>query len=460
MNTRLQGSPETPSDGGNFSAIDLLALLWRKRSTVLMTALAVLALAAVYVLMRTTKYKVKSVIEVGLVADAPGGDKSEKGPQLVESTDIVINKVTTAYSDVAAQQIKAKKPELEKVELEADARALRNTSIVVVESIAPVKHIDSYIEHQNAIFAMLNADHDRLFNIVRSALETQREAPRLELERLKDPNSFASDLNPLTSSLTKNQNSLQTIEDERFYGISVKTLDIEIATAEKSLKDLKENEEQARRTLQQKDVFETHVKSQIKSLDSYLESGRASRAKAASAVTASSEAMTMLMLDAELHRSAAERDRLQGALLVDLPLERSSLENQLSANKRQQALQENAIAKSKAERQKLDLDRGQRVTEMKPDIEGIKLRVGEFTTGRNRAIILQEATLKSIDTRMTNMTSTRQLVPPQASDKPAGLSALLVLVSAAIAGLILGALLALGLGILDAVRAKVARDPA
>ena len=47
-----------------------------------MSALAVLALAAVYALMRTTKYKVKSVIKrPGFDVDGPGGDKSEKGPQ-------------------------------------------------------------------------------------------------------------------------------------------------------------------------------------------------------------------------------------------------------------------------------------------------------------------------------------------------------------------------------------------
>jgi Chain length determinant protein len=452
--TISQNATLAPDQGIGF--VEIIVLLWKRRSAILLTTLAVVALASLYLGIRTTKYTVKSVIEVGALAKATGVDKSDKVPELVEATDIVVNKITTAYSDIVADQLKKAQPELENVKIEADARAMRNTSLVVVTATAPEKYIGQFVAHQNSIFTILAADHDRIFNIERTALETRREAQRLELERLKDPQSYATDLNPLTLSLKRSENSLQAIEDERFYGISVKAYENEIATAEKLLNDIKESEEQLRRTLAQKDVYEEHLRSQIKRLDAYLENGRATRAKAATGVTGSAEAMTMLMLDAELQRSAAEREKLQAELIVSLPLQRSELENQLSANQRQQAIQENAVTKAKAERQKLDLDRAQRVSEAKPDIEGLKLKVGEFQTARQRAISLQTANLHDIDVRLKNMTSTRLIVPPKAADKPSDIPAWVVLPVAGIVGIILGTMLALAMMLVAAVRSRVA----
>ena len=98
---------------------------------------------------------------------------------------------------------------------------------------------------------------------------------------------------------------------------------------------------------------------------------------------------------------------------------------------------------------------------MKPDIEGIKLRVGEFTTGRNRAIILQEPTLQTYNKAHDKHDFDAPVVPPQATIQscwiigPFGSSPARRSPKSH-----LGALLARGLGILDAVRAKVAPDPA
>lgn len=411
--------------------IDLLrffGLLWRKRLVVLVVAILFSSTSLIFLLSHSLPAEIRTVIEIGYADNS-----------LVESVDVVRQKINDIYSVVAEDEIQAAFPKESKFGLNIRPRTARNSNIVILESAAPLDQLDRYRAYHAKVFDYIARDHNRTFGPLKAALESAREEQLSTLKKLEQRASIDPERSALLAQIAENHTQEQALIDDRIFGVSVKALEGEISAADKSLKDLQGDEQVLVQTRRQQDISAKAYTDGIERLKSFLTDARTRSSKAAENSTGSNEAMATLLFDAERFRTEIELQRLERALTVNLPVQRAKTEDELLQNRRQQQIQEQALAKSKAELVKLNLERDQKLAVLKATSDNIRSRLTDLESSRLLAIPVQKAKLREIETRLSNLLVTRIVVPPRRNEAGEPTRAFL-------AGLVL--LAGLGLGLL------------
>lgn len=390
---------------GKADVVSLLALLWRKRLVVLVVAVLVSGSSLIFLLSRPIPAEIRTVIEIG------HADNS-----LVESVDVVRQKINDIYSVAAEDDIRAASSEGSKLSLNIRPRIARNSNIVILESAAPLDQLDRYRDYHTKVFDYIARDHNRTFGPLKAALESAREEQLSILKKLDQRASIDPERSALLEQVEENNVRKQALRDDRIFGVSVKALEGEISVADKNLKDLQGDEQVLVQTRRQQDISAKSYADGIERLKSFLTDSRARNSKASENSTGSNEAMAMLLFDAERFRTEIELQRLERALTVDLPLQRAQTEDQLLQNRRQQQVQEQALEKSKAELIKLHLERDQKLAVLKATSDNIRSRLTYLESSRLLTIPVQKAKLQEIETRLSNLLVTRIVVPPRRNE--------------------------------------------
>lgn len=392
----------------NYSKADvvsLLALLWRKRLIVLVVAVLVSGSSLIFALSRPIPAEIRTVLEIGYADNA-----------LVESVDVVRQKINDIYSVAAEDEIRAASPEGSKLSLNIRPRIARNSNIVILESAAPLDQLDRYRDYHTKVFGYIARDHNRTFGPLKASLESAREEQLSIIKKLDQRASINPERSALLEQTEENNIREQALKDDRIFGVSVKALEGEISVAEKSLKDLQGDEQVLAQTRRQQDISAKAYTDGIERLKSFLTDAHTRSSKAAENSTGSNEAMATLLFDAERFRTEIELQRLERALTVDLPVQRAKTEDELLQNRRQQQVQEQALEKSKAELVKLNLERDQKLAVLKATSDNIRSRLTDLESSRLLAIPVQKAKLQEIETRLSNLLVTRIVVPPRRNE--------------------------------------------
>jgi hypothetical protein len=383
---------------GKTDPVRLLVLLWGKRFIIIAVAILFSILGTIFMLSRPLSAEIRTVVEVGYTA---GG--------LVETIDVVRQKINDIYSVAAEDEIRAASPDNSNISLNVRPRIARNSNIIVLESSAPLGQVDLYRSYHAKIFEYIARDHNRTFEPLRAGLETTREEQRAVLKKLEERATVDPLKSQLLAQLEELRGQERALRDERIFGVAVKTLEGQVSDAEKALKDLQDEE----RLLAQTDVSVKNYADQIERLKQFLNDARAQRSKLASSPNDSNNAIAALIFDAENLRTEIELQKLERALVVDAPLDQEKAEAELLKNRRQQPIQEQAIARSKAEIPKLTLEREQKLAVARVAIDNILAKLGETETSRLHEIAVQKAKLQETDIRLGNILVTRVVVPPR-----------------------------------------------
>lgn len=386
---------------GKTDPVRLLVLLWGKRFIIIAVAILFSILGTIFMLSRPLSAEIRTVVEVGYTA---GG--------LVETIDVVRQKINDIYSVAAEDEIRAASPDNSNISLNVRPRIARNSNIIVLESSAPLGQVDLYRSYHAKIFEYIARDHNRTFEPLRAGLETTREEQRAVLKKLEERATVDPLKSQLLAQLEELRGQERALRDERIFGVAVKTLEGQVSDAEKALKDLQDEE----RLLAQTDVSVKNYADQIERLKQFLNDARAQRSKLASSPNDSNNAIAALIFDAENLRTEIELQKLERALVVDAPLDQEKAEAELLKNRRQQPIQEQAIARSKAEIPKLTLEREQKLAVARVAIDNILAKLGETESSRLLTIPVQKAKLQEIETRLSNLLVTRIVVPPRRNE--------------------------------------------
>lgn len=263
------------------SLVDLALAVWRHRRPAFFTILTFAVLGIAAALLLPKKYAYTTTIEIGARIE---GDKTVP----LELPDTTLAKIKESYIPLARQEyLKAHAGEDRVFKIEA--RIPKGSQLIVLESTAREQDGPVYQHIQAQVVQDLVADHNRVFNVIRSNAELAKQRAVRDLDVLKD--------------------------GEQFLLAELKRIDQSAAL----------------------------LKQQIADTNALIEAAQKNRAKAVSEARDEARAMTLLMLDNEVQQNRTRVAMLDERLQVGLAERRDSLNNQLRENRRNQSIQESEI---------------------------------------------------------------------------------------------------------------------
>jgi hypothetical protein len=293
------------TDGGyddEISLVDLGLVLWRRRWAVLTTAAAVAALGVLLALLLPKQYAYTTTIELG--------SHVEDGKTVpIEPPSAVLAKISESYIPLALRDYRERAGD-EAKKFQVDARVPKDSQLVILESEGEAEQEPNHRQVQEQVVAALIDDHSRMFNLLRSGIELEKQQALRGLDELKD--------------------------QEQFLLAEFKRLDL--------TGDL--------------------LRQQIEDANSLIEAAVKSRARAIREANDEARAMTLLMLDNEVQQNRTRLAGLEERFQVGLAQRRDDLNNKLRDNQRQQGIQDAVI-------QRLEL-RMQNLLETRAVVTGLK----------------------------------------------------------------------------------------
>lgn len=260
------------------SLVDLVLVVWRHRRPVFFTMLTFAVLGIAAALLLPKKYAYTTTIEIGARIE-------DHKTVPLEHPDTTLAKVKESYIPLAQQDyLQAHAGDGRAFKLEA--RIPKGSQLIVLESTAKERDGPIYQEIQARVVQDLITDHNRVFNILRSDAELEKQRAVRDLDVLKDGEQFL-------------------------------------------LAELKRTELSA-----------VLLKQQIADTNALIDAAQKNRAKAVSEARDEARAMTLLMLDNEVQQNRTRLAALDERLQVGLAARRDSLNNQLRKNRRNQAIKE------------------------------------------------------------------------------------------------------------------------
>jgi hypothetical protein len=348
IDTAFQNTPVPRQTDDDISLVDIATTIWMHRRASMAAFAVVLACGLAAAALLPDKYRYVTTIEIG--------SRSEDGKTVpIESVDTTLSKLQEAYIPAARRDNLQGHPD-GRGEFATTARVPKNSQLVVLESKASEAKSAPYRQIQEQAVQALLADHGSVFKLQRMAIEQQKQRAEADLQGLAD----------------------------------------RAVALQQQLDRLK----QADQLLEQ----------QIADTRALLDVATTNRTRAVSEARDEARAMTLLMLESEVHANRARLADLQQKLQIGQAERRDQLKNELRQNKRNQAL--------------------------------------------------QQAEIQQIDLRIKELRETRVLGLAIKSPRPVGSSRTLLVALSLTLGAILAVLLPLVLEFIDRVRQGLAAVPA
>jgi len=328
------------------SLIDLwLVLVKRKR--IIIAVLGACVLAGLFVaLLMPKEYRFNTSIEIG-------SRVIQNNVQPIESPETVLAKIQESYVPLVQHNYLKQQAEDERV-YEVTARVPKGSQLIVLESRGAEEYGDRYKELQQQVVDEVKKDHQRILGIIRKELEIVRNEAVHKLEELKDHNNL-------------------------------------LLSREKRL-----------------DEVTVLIKRQIEGAKLDLQDAEKNRLRSIKEAINAEKAMTLLMLDNDVHKQRERIAKLEERLIVEVAGGQDELNKSLSDNTRAQQNQQDKISR--------------------------------------------------IEVQLLNLVETRSLVPPMQSNKPIGLGKKIILLLAAVVGFILAIFAAFFMEFLEKVKQRQEDD--
>jgi hypothetical protein len=277
-------APLTADD--EISLVDLARVIWRHRRGALATFLVIAASSLAAAALLPKKYTYTTTIEIGSRVE---DDRAVP----IEAPDAALAKLRESYIPRERRRYLEAHPDVRGT-FKLAARLPAGSQLLVLEATGPERSAAAYKAVQEQVVQALEADHARLFENQRSAIELDKQ---------------------------RAEQNLQTLVDE-----------------EAALKARRDRLESKAESLDQ----------QIADTRAQIDDATANRNRAAVGTPDAARAMSLLMLDNEVRENRTRLAELQRQRQIDLAEERDRLDNAVRENRRDRALQQ-------AELRQLDL---------------------------------------------------------------------------------------------------------
>lgn len=268
------------------SLVDLARVIWRHRRGALATFVVIAASGLAAAALLPKKYTYTTTVEVG---------SRVKDDRIVpiEAPDAALAKLRESYIPRERRRYLEAHPDARGT-FKLAARLPAGSQLLVLEAAGPERSAAAYKAVQEQVVQALEADHARLFQNQRSAVELDKQRAEQNLQTLIDEETV------LKARLGRLESKAQLLDQ------------------------------------------------QIADTRAQIDNATANRSRAAVGAPDAARAMPLLMLDNEVRENRTRLAELQRQRQIDLAEERDRLDNALRENRRDRALQQ-------AELRQLDL---------------------------------------------------------------------------------------------------------
>lgn len=430
--------------------VDIGTLFWRYRWLFVGVFLGAFIPGALFAFLQKDEYSVVTAIEVGLIT-------VDGEVQPVEPIETVAAKLRNGYIPTQLHAVDLP-PDIERKSLAVEVVAKDSGSLVVLKSEARTGRTGLYRKIHTGIVEQLVADHARVTNVIQGNLEKSLALANIRLEELRDRNTLENKLAAIRTDLTREKLELASLRNPKIYQVTRKDLENALAASREKLTGLDDRIKYLQSELTGLDTSSELVNKQIGEIRDFLQTARERRPAAVSAVEGGADAMTAMLLDAEIQKSVERLSRLEDRLYAEIPTRRVALNNELEDARRQKLLQREEIALLESKLTKLDLEHQTRIEQKVPLVEQLQTRLDNVSADHSRQIQQQVATVNALETQLENLRKTRAVTPPQVSLKPVGIGSLAMLAMVILASGILAVMAVMLSAFVRAVYEKIQND--
>lgn len=173
--------PVFSSSNDEISLVDMALVIWRHRWAALVTLLVVSALGLAVALLLPRKYVYTTTIEIGT--------RVQDGRVVpIETPDAALAKLRESYLPRERQRYREAHPDQRGL-FKIEARLPNGSQLLVLEGTATVNQSAAYKGIQEQAVEALAADHARMFEVERSAAESEKRRAERDLQTLVDEES-------------------------------------------------------------------------------------------------------------------------------------------------------------------------------------------------------------------------------------------------------------------------------
>ncbi len=294
------------------------------------------------------KYTYSTTIEIGNTL-ASNGTGIVSRP--IESPEAVLAKIKESYVPLAVNQMKQE----DKVTFAVTVRNPKASNLIILSSQGTVNMAEPYQNLHDMVTKSILIDHLKIIDVPRKEYKIQSQQEGIKLKKLEDPRIFA---------------------------IEEKDLLIQIEAAKMKLTGFDEREKLL--LSQNKRLAETQVllRQQISKVEENLAQAHANRPKAINKVSNEAQAMTLLMITNQIEQNEKRLYDLQERLTIGIENEKEVLQDNVTQNSRERALQKEKIAELQIQLTKLKVQRENDIDEQKNVISSIDNKIDNLQETR------------------------------------------------------------------------------
>lgn len=355
--------------GGGLTLVDLVLFFWRYKWVVIAAVGLTVLLGLIHVLSRERSYEYSTTIELAVY-------QADNGTRAVEPVEDVVAKLRSSFipSAIDSTEGVASSGNSQGVRILLSARRPENTNLIELSSQGKQEHADLHIRLHRRVLELLIEDQRLRYELEQYRLEREYELARIELEEL---------------------------EDERVQRVERLKLENQVAQARAELENLQDAEGLLEEQISALDVKSELVQSRLNELETYIEGGRENRERASNQAASGPDGMTLMLIDNSLQSDIERQARLEDQLLIEIPAERTRIDNSLKENLRLQGVQAERITRQEAELEKLRLDQQREVSRQRPVVKGLQARLESLRM--TRAVLAPRRSLLPADTRSRDL---------------------------------------------------------
>ena len=428
--------------------VDLWLELTNRRAIIFSSVALTLIAGLLVAFLLPQKYTYSTTIEIGSTQVPSSAGETLN---LIDKPETVLAKITESYIPLAQQQFRSAHHN-DKDFYKIDARIPKSSELIVLEAKGKEHDATTYLELLQTVTTNILNDHQRVMNIYRGRLDNELALAKIELDEISDPSTLATKQKQLETQLNNARIKLDELRDPRVLAVPRQQLEGNLAREEKTLVDLQDDVKLIKSQYQRLDETDALLKQQISDLESQINTSLAQRKKAVSNLQSESAAMTMLLIDNEIQQNRTRLAKLDERLHISQQNLRQELEEKISTNLREQAVQNKVIDKAKSELNRLSIGNQRNLQRHQPEIGQLEEKLTKLAADTQRMIERQKQKITQIETQRNNMKPTRAIAPPMQSLQPTGPGKTLIIILSLILGLMLGIFAAFFAGFLAKVK--------
>lgn len=402
-----------PENDDDINLVDVWLAFVGYKILFLKVFLAILILGIVLaVFVFKEKYSLISTIQIGTIEQ----DNKSIPIELPES---LLSKINNSIVPLYYQNWKLENDY--KKSFETAASNAKGSNIILISNKVREHEVSLFANYQETLSKLIIDDHQRIINSLKAGLNSNLEIARLKLKELENPVTLNIKLKTKQLLLDAEKIKLKKLSDEKFFGIKKKEFQNRVLGGQHKLNLMKGTAKVLENKLKRLDETKNILFKNIDELKQQINLAHINKKKALEGATELS-AMSLLLIDNEIQQNQNHLLALEERYFVSIENEKTSLQDQINANKLEQIDLQNNNVVLQQKYEELLLDNKLQLEQQQLTIDKGELDLDKIKFNNLNAISLQKQNIKEVQTKLDNYNETRVVSAPIASLKPVGLT--------------------------------------